>query len=66
MATRIEYLGLLPVETVTDGGIGSETRSFFSRRVRAQDITVFTSDLALLLKADARIDDALELLRNPL
>jgi len=35
--------------------------SLFSRP-RAEDVTVFTRDLALLLKAGARIDDALDLL----
>ncbi len=36
--------------------------SRFSQRARAEDVTVFTRDLALLLKAGARLDDALELL----
>jgi general secretion pathway protein F len=60
---RIEYLRLLPIETVEDkratpslGGHG-----LFGRPSSAE-ITTFTRDLALLLKAGARLDDALELL----
>ena len=34
----------------------------FEKRVRSEDITIFTLDLALLLKAGARLDRALELL----
>ena len=64
VAHRIEYLGLVPIEAVTeqDGApAGRAALSIFSRP-RIEDITVFTSDLALLLKAGARIDDALGLL----
>src|SRR5215813_11895427 len=59
---RIEYLRLLPIETVeekqaaTSGGYG-----IFGQPGRAE-VTTFTRDLALLLKAGARLDDALELL----
>ena len=60
---RIEYLRLLPIETIEDkratpssGGYG-----LFGRPSSAE-ITTFTRDLALLLKAGARLDDALELL----
>jgi general secretion pathway protein F len=64
VARRIEYLGLVPIETVTeDTRAGSARLSFsFGRRPRAEDVTVFTLDLALLLKAGARLDDGLELL----
>jgi len=64
VARRIEFLGLVPVETVTeDTGAASAHLSFsFGRRPRSEDVTVFTLDLALLLKAGARLDDALELL----
>src|SRR5712691_10006829 len=64
VARRIEYLGLVPIETVTeDTKAGSERLNFsFGRRPRAEDITVFTLDLSLLLKAGARLDDGLELL----
>jgi general secretion pathway protein F len=66
VAHRIEYLRLLPIETIeesrsaaTSGG-GS---GFFSRPSPAE-VTTFTRDLALLLKAGARLDDALELLAS--
>lgn len=60
---RIEYLGLVPVDTVTEERAESAT-SFFTltQRAKAEDVTVFTLDLALLLKAGARLDDGLELL----
>jgi general secretion pathway protein F len=66
VARRIEYLGLVPVETVVDDGVAAvsrDTMAFFNRP-RAADVTLFTRDLALLLKAGARLDDALELLSN--
>lgn len=59
---RIEYLGLMPIDTAPDEPAGSGTFSFSLSRPRAEDVTVFTRDLALLLKAGARLDDALELL----
>jgi general secretion pathway protein F len=63
VARRIEYLGLVPIDTVTEQRTASGTSAFtFGRRPRAEDITIFTLDLALLLKAGARLDDALELL----
>ncbi len=64
VAHRIEYLGLVPIETLVEGaGAASEPISFaFWSRPRAEDVTVFTRDLALLLKAGARINDGLELL----
>jgi general secretion pathway protein F len=64
VANRIEYLGLVPIETVTEAGNNYKERLNFSfvSRPRAEDVTVFTRDLALLLKAGARIDDALDLL----
>src|SRR5580693_773359 len=64
VAERIEYLGLLPVETIVEARDVADSAfgiSLFSRP-RAEDVTVFTRDLALLLKAGARIDDALDLL----
>jgi general secretion pathway protein F len=64
VANRIEYLGLVPVETITEARDSYKERLSFSllSRPRAEDVTVFTRDLALLLKAGARIDDALDLL----
>lgn len=62
---RIAYLGLIPVEAVTEQ---SEARNAIAgefsmlSRPRPQDLTIFTGDLALLLRTGARINDALELL----
>src|SRR3954465_14546034 len=63
VARRIEYLGLVPVDTVTEERPEGAS-SFFTltQRAKSEDVTVFTLDLALLLKAGARLDDALELL----
>jgi general secretion pathway protein F len=65
VTARIEYLRLLPIETTEEkrataagAGIG-----FFSQ-ASAAEVTTFTRDLALLLKAGARLDDALELLAS--
>jgi general secretion pathway protein F len=66
VARRIEYLRLLPIETVEDKKATSaqgDNFGFFSRPSPAE-VTTFTRDLALLLKASARLDDALELLAN--
>jgi general secretion pathway protein F len=63
VAARIEYLRLLPIETVEEERAASASTGFviFGRPSRAE-VTTFTRDLALLLKAGARLDDALELL----
>jgi general secretion pathway protein F len=64
VARRIEFLGLMPIETPAEDGSGTASRldvSFFSRP-QPEDVTVFTRDLALLLRAGARLDDGLELL----
>lgn len=63
VASRIEYLGLVLIEAASDTG-SAKTKSGFSvfSHPSAEDVTVFTRDLALLLKAGARINDALELL----
>src|SRR5215813_13746106 len=59
---RIEYLRLLPIETVEERQAATSTGfSVFGQPGRAE-VTTFTRDLALLLKAGARLDDALELL----
>src|SRR5262245_12218291 len=60
---RIEYLRLLPIETIEDkrATSGSGGYGLFGKPSSAE-ITTFTRDLALLLKAGARLDDALELL----
>lgn len=61
---RIEYLGLLPIEAVAEETRGAGERFGFPSLTgpRAEDVTVFTRDLALLLRAGARLDGALELL----
>ncbi len=63
VATRIERLGLVLVDNVTleEGGGAGWTLSLFNKP-KAEDITIFTRDLALLLRAGARINDGLELL----
>jgi general secretion pathway protein F len=66
VAHRIEYLGLVPIETVAEEGraaVRGTAVSFFNRP-RAEDVTLFTRDLALLLKAGARLDTGLELLAD--
>jgi general secretion pathway protein F len=66
VARRIEYLGLVPIDTVIEAGASGASGFGFSlgRTPRAEDVTVFTLDLALLLKAGARLDDGLELLSS--
>ncbi|NJL09004.1 MAG: type II secretion system F family protein [Methylacidiphilales bacterium] len=66
VAHRIEYLGLMPIETTLEDGsaaLSSFSWAMFSRP-KAEDVTIFTRDLALLLKAGARLDDGLDLLAN--
>ena len=64
VAHRIEYLQLLPIETIEEtrkvAASGGEFGLF--NRPSPAEVTTFTRDLALLLKAGARLDDALELL----
>jgi general secretion pathway protein F len=63
VAARIERLGLVLVDSVTleESGSGGSAFSLFNKP-RAEDVTIFTRDLALLLRAGARINDGLELL----
>ena len=66
VARRIEYLGLVLIDTAGENASAAVSHSaaaLFSRP-RAGDVTTLTRDLALLLRAGARIDDALELLAN--
>ncbi|CCE00363.1 putative general secretion pathway protein F [Bradyrhizobium sp. STM 3809] len=61
---RIEYLRLLPIETVEETGgsaVGRDMIAWFGRPTPS-DVTTFTRDLALLLKAGARLEQSLELL----
>jgi general secretion pathway protein F len=63
VAQRIERLGLVLVDNVTmeEGGAARSAFSFLNKP-KPEDVTVFTRDLALLLRAGARINDGLELL----
>ncbi len=63
VAARIERLGLVLVDNVTleEGGGAGRALSLFGK-AKAEDVTIFTRDLALLLRAGARINDGLELL----
>jgi len=63
VAHRIEYLGLIPIDTVGEdrSAQGSGASLGFFSRPRDEDITFFTNDLALLLRTGARINEALEL-----
>ena len=63
VAARIEYLRLLPIEMVEEKRATSASTGLgsFGQPGRTE-VTTFTRDLALLLKAGARLDDALELL----
>ena len=62
---RIEYLGLIPIETSAEAAPsalgGSAGWAPFSRP-SPEAVTIFTGDLALLLRTGARINEALELL----
>src|SRR5271157_5703530 len=62
---RIEYLGLIPIDSISEGSGAPIKRKGdlapFSRP-RQEDVTIFTGDLALLLRTGARINDALEML----
>lgn len=63
VAARIERLGLVLIDNVTLEEGGSARRAFgLFNKPRPEDVTIFTRDLALLLRAGARINDGLELL----
>src|SRR5215470_2578847 len=68
VSRRIEYLGLVLIDTAADSGSAAVSQSAAAllsfSRPRAEDVTTLTRDLALLLRAGARIDDALELLAS--
>jgi general secretion pathway protein F len=64
VAHRIDYLGLIPVDAIAekaDSAVSHLAAGLFNKP-RREDVTVFTRDLALLIRAGARLDDALELL----
>jgi general secretion pathway protein F len=63
---QVEYLGLVPIDAIDEVG-PAETSQFsfaFISKPRAEDVTTFTRDLALLLKSGAGLDIALELLAS--
>jgi general secretion pathway protein F len=66
VAHRIEYLQLLPIETIEETRKVVASRGDFGlfNRPSQAEVTAFTRDMALLLKAGARLDDALELLAS--
>ena len=66
VAHRIEYLRLLPIETVEEKAAAAAPGTAFGLfgRPSPAEVTTFTRDLALLLKAGARLNDALELLEG--
>ncbi|MCC7348060.1 MAG: type II secretion system F family protein [Variibacter sp.] len=61
---RIEYLGLLPIDVSAEQAASSGSRFDLSwlNRPRAEDVTIFTRDLTLLLRTGGRLDAALDLL----
>ena len=59
VAQRIERLGLVLVDNVTleEGGAAARSVLGIFNKPNAEDVTIFTRDLALLLRAGARIND---------
>ena len=64
VARRFDYLRLVPIDAIVEESAAKVSRFDLKlgSRARAEIVTTFTFDLALLLRAGARIDDALELL----
>ena len=64
VARRIDYLRLVPIDPIVEQDSAQTWRLGFrlEQHARSEDVTIFTLDLALLLKAGARLDRALELL----
>ena len=64
VAQRVAHLGLIPIETTAEASESGRSGGAFSlfSAPRAEDLTIFTGDLALLLRTGARINDALEML----
>ncbi|MFZ5740157.1 MAG: type II secretion system F family protein [Pseudomonadota bacterium] len=62
---RIEYLGLVAIDASPETAKQGVSLSLGALSgPRPEDVTVFTRDLALLMKAGARLNDALELLAS--
>jgi len=66
VANRIEYLGLIPIGEVSEEGAPARRAIdlAFLAQPRPADVTIFTVDLALLLRTGARINEAIELLAS--
>jgi general secretion pathway protein F len=66
VARRIDYLHLVPIGAIKEESTSAVSRLKFNlgQRGRPEDVTIFTLDLALLLKAKARLEHALELLAS--
>ncbi len=64
VAQRIEYLGLVAIDADPEIQTEQWSLSRALSRPGPAEVTIFTRDLALLLKAGARLNDALELLAN--
>lgn len=63
VAERVQSLGLVPIDHAAEQRSADAAKKFWQfSQPRPEDVTVFTRDLALLLRAGARINDALELL----
>jgi general secretion pathway protein F len=62
VARRIETLGLVLVESLAVEQVAPPRSFGLFGQPRAEDVTVFTRDLGLLLRAGARVNDGLELL----
>ena len=62
VARRIETLGLVLIESLAVEEAAPRRSFGLFSQPRSEDVTVFTSDLALLLRAGARVNDGLELL----
>jgi general secretion pathway protein F len=64
VAYRIDYLRLVPIDKIVEEGEAraSRLKLRFESRARGEDVTIFTYDLAQLLRSGAQLDRALELL----
>jgi general secretion pathway protein F len=61
-AHRLQSRGLALIDEPREEGGGQFSLAGWAFRPRPEDVTVFTADLALLLRTGARINEALELL----
>lgn len=60
---RIEFLGLVPIDSEVEASAPAGQTGFsLLNRPRPEEVTAFTRDLAMLLKAGARINDGLDLM----